>query len=122
MGVTGLGISRKFTDQAAPSTKKFQRQKEEILQVGILVIYSYFTGFFIGLFLALKDSGYAEKLRFLPVAQRHVHKDWRVALGRGRMLGHLDLVRLLSKGLLLLGNSSLKSLQFSKSTRNFQKF
>merc|ERR1712157_262816 len=32
MGVTGLGISRKFTDQAAPSTKKFQRQKEEILQ------------------------------------------------------------------------------------------
>ena len=50
MGVTGLGISRKFTDQAAPSTKKFQRQKEEILQVGILVIYSYFTGFFIGHF------------------------------------------------------------------------
>ena len=50
MGVTGLGISRNFTAQTAPSTKKFQRQKEEILQVGILVIYSYFTGFFIGRF------------------------------------------------------------------------
>jgi len=32
MGVTGLGISRNFTAQTAPSTKKFQRQKEEILQ------------------------------------------------------------------------------------------
>ena len=80
------------------------------------------TDFGIHLRLESCDSGYAEKLRFLPVAQRHVHKDWRVALGRGRMLGYLDLVRLLSKGLLLLGTSSIKSLQFSKSTRNFQKF
>ena len=50
MGVTGLGISRNFTAQTAPSTKKFQRQKEEILQVGILLLYSYFTSFFIGRF------------------------------------------------------------------------